>query len=424
MKKITRIIAYGILTAVIFTGCSKNNDSFSVTMPTAPVESTISVAAIPDISDDFIRGMDVSSVLAEEKSGVKYYDFHGREQDVFKTLAEAGINYARIRIWNNPYDNNGNGYGGGNNDLATAVELGKRASKYGMKVCANFHYSDFWADPKKQKAPKAWEDMSISQKEEELFNYTYESLTTLIDSGVQVSMVQIGNEINNGLAGETGANITRLLIKGSQAVRKAAADRGTDIKIMIHYTEITSADWLYTLIDNHEKEHLDYDVVGFSYYPYWHGDFKNLEQVLKTVRKRYGKTVVVAETAYCYTLKDGDGFTNTIGRQSDLVEGYLATEQGQADMVRDVVFTANEAGVLGVFYWEGAWIPAEKSTWEKYGSGWASSFSGEYDENDAKLYYGGCSFDNQAMFDFNGHPLESLNVWKYLKYGTVNLREF
>ncbi len=121
-------------------------------LPSASEESEIFIKPIDGISDDFIRGMDASIVLAEENSGVKYYNFEGEEQDVFMTMAQAGVNYIRLRVWNDPYDENGNGYGGGNNDLATAVELGKRATMYGMKVCIDFHYSDFWADPKRQHA--------------------------------------------------------------------------------------------------------------------------------------------------------------------------------------------------------------------------------------------------------------------------------
>lgn len=110
----------------------------------------------PICPDDFIRGMDASAVLSLENSGVTYYNYEGKEQDVFETLAQSGVNYIRLRVWNDPYDADGNGYGGGNNDVATAVALGKRATAYGMKVCVDFHYSDFWADPKRQHAPKAW----------------------------------------------------------------------------------------------------------------------------------------------------------------------------------------------------------------------------------------------------------------------------
>ncbi len=145
-------------------------------------EGEIYIEPVEGISDDFIRGMDASSVLVEENSGVKYYNFDGEEQDVFQTLAEGGINYIRLRVWNDPFDENGNGYGGGNNDVATAVALGKRATAYGMKVCIDFHYSDFWADPKRQHAPKAWEGMDVTQKCDALYNFTKESLTEILDA--------------------------------------------------------------------------------------------------------------------------------------------------------------------------------------------------------------------------------------------------
>ena len=162
-------------------------------LPTTTEDAGIYVEPIPDLSDSFIRGMDVSSILAEEKSGVKYYNADGIEQDVFTTMAEAGVNYARIRVWNDPYDENGNGYGGGNNDLATAIALGKRATENGMKVCIDFHYSDFWADPAKQMCPKAWVGMSLEEKSNALYEYTKDSLTQLLDNGVDVCMVQVGN---------------------------------------------------------------------------------------------------------------------------------------------------------------------------------------------------------------------------------------
>lgn len=159
------------------------------TLPDGPEESDIFVQPVADISDDFIRGMDASAVLSVENSGAVYYGYDGKEQDVFETLAQSGVNYIRLRVWNDPYDKNGNGYGGGNNDLTTAMKLGVRAARYGMKVCIDFHYSDFWADPKRQHAPKAWEGMTVDEKSDALYDYTTESLGKLLDAGVDVGMV-------------------------------------------------------------------------------------------------------------------------------------------------------------------------------------------------------------------------------------------
>lgn len=401
-------------------------DNTAFPLPEGPEESTIFVEPVDGISDDFYRGMDASAVLALENSGVKYYNFDGEEQDVFMTLAQAGVNYIRLRVWNDPYDENGNGYGGGNNDVATAIALGQRATKYGMKVCIDFHYSDFWADPKKQFVPKAWEGMDIEEKSDALYNFTLESLTQLLDAGVDVGMVQIGNEINNGMSGETDvANVRKLLTAGSKAVREAAANSGKEILVAVHYTNIDDMKKLDTLLTGLQVKEIDYDIVGLSFYPYWHGTIEDLKNAIIHIRDTYGKKVYVAENAYCYTAEDGDGSANSVEGTDDLAEGYSASVQGQANEVRDVCAAASEAGAEGVFYWEGTWIPVgpadadNSDLWEKYGSGWASSYASGYDPKDAGQYYGGCSWDNQAMFDFTGHPLASLNVFKYLKYGAT-----
>lgn len=401
-------------------------DNTAFPLPEGPEESTIFVEPVDGISDDFYRGMDASAVLALENSGVKYYNFDGEEQDVFMTLAQAGVNYIRLRVWNDPYDESGNGYGGGNNDVATAIALGQRATKYGMKVCIDFHYSDFWADPKKQFVPKAWEGMDIEEKSDALYNFTLESLTQLLDAGVDVGMVQIGNEINNGMSGETDvANVRKLLTAGSKAVREAAANSGKEILVAVHYTNIDDMKKLDTLLTGLQVKEIDYDIVGLSFYPYWHGTIEDLKNAIIHIRDTYGKKVYVAENAYCYTAEDGDGSANSVEGTDDLAEGYSASVQGQANEVRDVCAAASEAGAEGVFYWEGTWIPVgpadadNSALWEKYGSGWASSYASGYDPKDAGQYYGGCSWDNQAMFDFTGHPLASLNVFKYLKYGAT-----
>lgn len=446
----TRLLALGLSVGLVLgslTGCgnqeqdtgssdtlvtSRDSASAGVTnittfpLPEGPEESTIFVEPVDGISDDFYRGMDASAVLALENSGVKYYNFDGEKQDVFMTLAQAGVNYIRLRVWNDPYDENGNGYGGGNNDVATAIALGQRATKYGMKVCIDFHYSDFWADPKKQFVPKAWEGMDIEEKSDALYNFTLESLTQLLDAGVDVGMVQIGNEINNGMSGETDvANVRKLLTAGSKAVRDAAVNSGKEILVAVHYTNIDDMKKLDTLLTGLQVKEIDYDIVGLSFYPYWHGTMDDLKNAITHIRNTYGKKVYVAENAYCYTAEDGDGSANSVEGTDDLAEGYSASVQGQANEVRDVCAAASEAGAEGVFYWEGTWIPVgpadadNSDLWEKYGSGWASSYASGYDPKDAGQYYGGCSWDNQAMFDFTGHPLASLNVFKYLKYGAT-----
>lgn len=423
----------------VFGGCSSKNadtqsggtESVADTQDVAESQWTMDpadvfVQPIEGISDDFIRGMDASAVLSIEKSGAKYYGFDGKEQDVFKTLAEGGVNYIRLRVWNDPYDADGNGYGGGNNDVATAVELGKRATEYGMKVSIDFHYSDFWADPKKQHAPKAWKGMTADEKADALYTFTKDCLKEILDAGVDVGMVQVGNEINNGMSDETDVpSVMKLLTAGSKAVRESAESYNKDIQVAVHYTNITDNDQVDTMAANLKEYDVDYDVFGLSYYPFWDGTNENMQNVAKNIMDKYGKKVMIAETSYAYTTEDGDGFSNSFDGIEGAVDGYAATVQSQATMIRDICADANEVGVIGVFYWEGTWIPVgsrdadNSGLWEKYGSGWASSYSTDYDPDDAGLYYGGCSWDNQAMFDFTGHPLASLNVFKYLKDGNA-----
>lgn len=413
-----------------------------------PIEADIYVERVTNISDDFIGGVDISSYAALKDSGVKYYDFAGNELDdqgFFDFLADCGINYVRVRVWNDPFDADGNGYGGGNNDLNTAVKIGQWATNAGMKVMVDFHYSDFWADPEKQQAPKAWADYSPEEKADAVNIFTAESLKTLIDAGVDVGMVQVGNETNGKLCGESDwDSMSRILNAGSQAVRAVAADSGKEMLVVLHFanpeTEGRYAGYAEQL-DNHN---VDYDVFASSYYPCWHGSIDNLTNVLGSIAETYGKDVMVAETSWSYTYEDGDGHVNTINEEASNVDiAYDISVYGQAQELRTVINAI--AGIqsgdgtggrgIGVFYWEPAWLPVRvydadadnaetvleqnRSLWEQYGSGWASACAGEYDPDDAGVWYGGSAVDNQAMFDFSGHPLDTLNIFKYVRTGTV-----
>lgn len=392
--------------------------------PEPPVEAGLIVNKIENLSNDFIMGADVSSLIALENSGVTYYDFDGTAQDPLLTMQQAGINYIRVRVWNDPFDASGNGYGGGNCDVNTAAAIGKRAAQYGMKLLVDFHFSDFWADPSKQQPPKAWADMTVEQKTEAMRAYVAQSLQTLKDAGADVGMVQIGNETTNGFCGETDwPAMYTLIAAGASAVR--AFD--SSIRIAVHFTNPEDGKYqnFAFLLDHYA---VDYDIFASSYYPYWHGTLENLTAELSAIAQKYGKQVMVAETSWAYTLADSDEHANTIGEALTYEKPYSFSVQGQANELSSVisaVASLGEAGA-GVFYWEPAWIavPAEdyaqrQKLWEKYGSGWASSFATEYDPADAGVYYGGCACENQALFDENGYPLESLKVFSYVRTGTI-----
>ena len=437
MRRLLVLLLSIILLVGLF-GCRTNDEPWW--LGDGPLEGELFVDAVPGLSPDFIRGADVSSLLALEASGVKFYDFNGNEQDMLKTLAEEGFNYIRVRVWNDPFDEFGNGYGGGNNTVETALELGVRAAEYGMKLLVNFHYSDFWADPGKQQVPKAWADLSFDDKVQALYDFTKESVLMLVDGGADVGMVQIGNETNNSMSGENAwPRITALMAAGAQAVRDVSADTGHDILIAVHFTNPESRNFV-TDARRLEVNDVDYDIFASSYYPFWHGTLENLANQLSEVAEQFDKKVMVAEVAYAYSWEDFDGHANTIGEGAVFDQPYPLTVQGQARAIADVVKTVasiGEAGI-GVFYWEPGWIPVPVSEnavtpeqaweerfaiWEKHGSGWASSFASSYDPDDAGVWYGGSACDNQALFDAYGHPLPSLRVFGYCYIGsTTTLR--
>lgn len=364
-----------------------------------------------------IRGVDVSSIISIENAGVKFYNEHGQEQDIFQTLSENGVNYIRIRVWNEPNDGNGHTYGGGNNDVSTAGEIGKRAAQYGMKLLVDIQYSDFWADPAKQTRPKYWASHDHDTLKGEIYKWTKWVLESITNDGGDIGMVQVGNETNCFFCGEKDMyKICDLFASGNKAVR----DFDRNILIAHHFANPNKTDYYKWYAQVMNECRLDYDVFATSYYPYWHGSLDNLTDVLKYIGDTYHKYVMVAETAYPYTNDDGDGFGNTVTSQSANADlRYPISVDGQAQCLSDVFQAVANTGKwgLGVFYWEPAWlgtadnIPWEqrRAQWNTFGNGWAADAAKEYDKDCTEA--GGSSYDNQALFDKNGKPLDSLKVF-------------
>lgn len=363
-----------------------------------------------------IRGVDISSILAVENAGVTFCNEYGRKQDIFRTLSEHGVNYIRVRVWNEPYDSRGNSYGGGNCDLYTAAEIGRRAAKYGMKLLVDIQYSDFWADPEKQTRPKYWIQHDHETLKGEIYKYTSWVLETISEAGGNIGMVQVGNETNCFFCGETDMyKICDLFASGDQAIR----DFDRSVLIAHHFANPSTGyyAWYAQVMD---ECNLDYDVFATSYYPYWHGTTENLTTVLKEIADTYNKYVMVAETAYPYTSEDGDTFRNAVSEDSDsAVFRYDISVDGQAQCLKDVFQAVANVGKkgIGVFYWEPAWLGVngisweeQSSLWKKYGSGWATDYAAEYDASVTGA--GGSSYDNQALFDFEGNSLKSLQVFR------------
>ena len=405
-------------------------------------QKSLHVEKIDNLSDDFIKGVDVSSYVSITESGAKFRDWDGNtidENGFFELLKDAGVNYVRIRVWNNPYTDDKKGYGGGNCDLEKAKTIGKYATEAGMKVLIDFHYSDFWADPDRQTSPKAWTTMTVSEKETAVYEYTKNSLNELIEAGVDVGMVQVGNETNHGIAGvmesdEGGwEDICKIFSAGSKGVREAASDNSKNILVAVHFTDPQTPDNYKKISGTLDKYKVDYDVFASSYYPHMHGSLSNLTSVLKQVADTYDKKVMVAETSWAWTTEDGDGYSNSF--DSTKTYDYSISQQGQANILRDVMKAVSDVGNngIGMFYWEPAWIPANyaycedgtlnselyeknKTAWLENGCGWVSENAIAYDGNHVDAT-GGSVIDNQSLFDFEGNPLESLNVFKYVNTG-------
>ena len=390
-----------------------------------PVEAGIVVNKVENLPADFANGVDVSTVLSLEESGVTFKGWDGKPADLFDVLKDSGITHVRVRVWNDPFDADGNGYGGGNVDPVRATEIGKRATKAGLKVLVDFHYSDFWADPAKQMVPKAWADMSTPDKATAAGDFTRETLTAMKDAGVDVAMVQTGNETNNGVAGVVAWDGMCAIFNAGAAATREVYPKAL---VAVHFAnpeQEGSYERIAQILNNFD---VDYDVFASSYYPFWHGTTENLTAVLKHVADTYGKKVMVAETSWVRTLDDADGYPNTIGLATDATQ-YPISVQGQATAVRDVIQAVADVGDagIGVFYWEPAWLPvgppddavANAKLWEQFGSGWATSFAAVYDPNDAGAHYGGNAWDNQTLFDADGTPLESLRAFEYARRGAT-----
>ena len=408
-------------------------------------DQKVTIKKIKGMSESSIRGMDISSYFALKKAGVKYYDYEGNETPLLKVLHDNGINYIRIRIWNDPFNADGETYGGGGNDVSTGVEIAKEAAQYDMKVLLDFHYSDFWAEPAVQLVPKAWKkDVNNTEKMcSDVYDFTKESIQKFKDAGANIGMVQVGNEITNGLLGiysnrdkgesfnviwgdkKKSTEVNKYLKAGIKAVREY-----TPQALVALHLETPNV-WKYkTIMNTWKRDNVDYDVLGSSYYPFWSIAAKaNTPKTLKdvqTLAASYGKMFAVFETSWVNSLNDGDGTPNSIG-DSTSTGAYEVGPQGQVNELTDLYDTVlSQDNGLGTFYWEGAWIPVKAgwTNWEynkqiadQYGTGWASKGALGYFP-DSKMYYkgkaawGGTSWDNQALFDINGYPLQSLKFYK------------
>lgn len=335
-----------------------------------------------------ILGADISSLKKSEDLGGVYKYSDGTPADALQILKDGGLNYARLRVWVDPAD--------GYHNQAEVLAMAVRLKALGLKLLVDFHYSDDWADPGKQHKPAAWKGYDLEQLQQAVYDHTFEVCRSLAAQGTPADMVQIGNEINAGILWPEGDynhfdNLARLLTAGY----RAAKDASSATRVMLHIAEGGDNEMARWFFDNLARRDVPFDLIGVSYYPFWHGSLAQLQANLNDLSARYDKDVLVAEFAYAFTVLEDDGFANIAGRTL-AVEGYPFTPDGQRRMLRDVMAIVRgvpDGRGLGVFYWDATWTAVPGNGWNtqdpKSGNGW----------------------ENQALFNFDDEALPALQEY-------------
>jgi arabinogalactan endo-1,4-beta-galactosidase len=334
-----------------------------------------------------ILGADVSSLQRALDLGAGYYDENGDKGDPLHILRDHGVNYIRLRVWVNPV----HGY----NNKSKVIQFVPTVSSKKLKLLINLHYSDTWADPEHQVKPAAWSSHSFEGLQADVYDYTYDVCSSLKSVGVIPDMVQIGNEINNGMLLPDGStnnwdNLAALLKQGYNAVKACSPS----IHVMLHIADTGNKEGALEWFDYAKSRGVQWDVTGLSYYSYWHGTTSAMTNTVKEMRSRYGKPVIIAETAYPFTLLGNDDEKNVVHSESHLPLDYPVTPAGQARNLKSVMNAARSGGAVGVFYWEPTWTAVKGNGWDP-----ANSDSGS-------------QWENQALFDYNGNALPAMNEFK------------
>ncbi|HEX3045642.1 MAG TPA: glycosyl hydrolase 53 family protein [Bacillota bacterium] len=356
---------------------------------------------IPGAPPEFIIGADVSALQQIEDFGGKYYNRRGEAEDCLQILKDHGVNFIRLKVWNNPGLPNSDP--AGYNNKAHVLEMARRVKKMGFRLLIDFHYSDWWADPGKQIIPAAWANLTGPELKQALYDYTYDVLAALGSQGTLPEMVQIGNEITNGMLWNIGKvaeeldtpaqwNMLAELLKGGL---RAVRNTDSQIQTIIHIDRGGDNQRCRYFFDNLVQRGVKFDLIGLSYYPIWHGPVAEFRRNINDLAIRYHKSIVVVETAYPYTTEDGDDTPNASTFPfTKIPPEYPPSIQNQANVLQAIIGAIKsvpERRGLGFFYWQPDFIPVKGAGW-KYGAG--------------------CEWDDQTMFDFTGHALWSLDVFR------------
>ena len=342
-------IRWCLILSIIFLLSFSCNEEFPYTPPDTPVS--------------LIKGADISLLQRIEDFGGVYKE-NGQAKDALLIFSEHDFNYMRLRIFHTP-----NGMGPVVNDLPYTLALAKRIKNAHFKLLLDFHYSDTWADPGHQVKPTAWEGLSFEDLRDSLFEYTCSVITALKNEGALPDIVQIGNEITTGLLWPDGRvgdtfdtpeqwnNLATLVTTGIEGV-KAALESSDSVKIIIHVDNGASMSICKWFFDNLHSENVEFDIIGISYYPWWHGNLQSFEDNLAFLSGEYEKDIMVVEVAYpwmgSYPPLSGSDFPDP---------PYEVSPQGQKEyleeLIRIIANTPNNRG-KGIFYWAPEWIPIEE----------------------------------------------------------------
>ncbi|MFI5680598.1 glycoside hydrolase family 53 protein [Streptomyces cellulosae] len=335
-----------------------------------------------------IRGVDISSLPKNEDNGAVYRRTDGHRDDPVRILAASGVTHARLKVWVDPAD--------GYNTKARVLPLARRLKRAGIGIWVDFHYSDTWADPAHQTKPAAWADLDVPGLTRAVYDHTADVLGALRRQGTPADLVQIGNELNGGMIWPEGNwenwdNLAAFLKAGLSAAR----DTTPRIRTILHLANGGDNGLYRWWFDNAVSRGVDFDIIGLSYYPFWHGPLEQAAANMADVTDRYGKPCVIAETAYPFTLSSEDATNDIMNSPSQLTDGFPATPEGQAAWLRAAADLA--AGVpggqgLGYCYWEGTWT-------YRAGNGW-----------DPADPTSGNAWENLALFDFEDRALPGLRT--------------
>lgn len=372
------------------------------------VATSLAVVTVPaHAANPFIMGVDEGMLAEQEASNCLVYQ-NGSSRDAISLLADAGANLGRVRLWVDPHDSGGHAYGGGTSDLSAAIALATRYKNAGMQVMLDIHYSDWWADPAHQKKPKAWSGLNFTALTTQVHDYTQGVIASMKTAGVLPNFVQVGNEIRPGFLFPDGSTsdytkLGTLLKAGISGVHDALAV-GDNVETVIHLDDGGMNSEYRSFFDGITAQGVNFDVIGLSYYPFWHGTIAQLQANVNDISARYGKDVMIVEAASAWTPTDYDQ-GNVVGAPEIATAGYPGTIEGQTQYLRDIVQVMKNvpnARGRGVVWWEPTWRGcATAPTWgNSYGIAYGGN-AGTPTNN----------WDNLTLFDWSGRPLSTLEVF-------------